>query len=198
MPTSGNRVRATKLLTDGTGDLLPDNEYAPLGGLPLNNRGFGAGSCSYCHDHDGDLDANGDLAPVLIVDNHDTHHHIDLPNNVLHDPAVDPPLPAGSAGEWRKCNMCHDYNDRGGSYHDQSGPAFDLHIRICEECHGVLSHSITSRLIHLRPATSARSSSVARTQGTVTWDAMVVLMTATAGAATASSLTLLRHRLAGR
>jgi hypothetical protein len=33
--------------------------------------------------------------------------------------------------------VCHDHNTgRGGTYNQQSGPGFDLHIRICEECHG--------------------------------------------------------------
>ena len=125
--TTGARVRATKLLTDGTGDLLPDTEYAPLGGLPFNNRGFGSGSCSYCHDDDGALDINGDPAPALILNNHDNHHGVGLPTNVSN----------GAGGSWRRCNMCHDYTTppRGGSYEDVSGPEFDLHIRICEECH---------------------------------------------------------------
>jgi hypothetical protein len=131
--TSGARVRATKLLTDGTGKLLPETEYAPLGGLPLNNRDFGAGSCSYCHDDDGALDINGDPAPELVLNNHDTHHNIGLPDQVSD----------GAGGKWRKCNVCHDFINRGGSYEDASGPAFDLHIRICEECHSVKSlHSI--------------------------------------------------------
>ena len=46
---TGPRVRAVKLLTDGTGPEVPEDERSPLGGLPANNRGFGAGSCSYCH-----------------------------------------------------------------------------------------------------------------------------------------------------
>ncbi len=133
--TSGARVRATKLLTDGTGDLLPANEYAPLGGLPFNNRGFGAGSCSYCHDDDGAKDINGDPKPVLVLNNHDNHHGIGLPTDVSN----------GAGGTWRKCNVCHDYTTppRGGSYEEASGHAFDLHIRVCEECHSPASlHSI--------------------------------------------------------
>lgn len=133
--TTGPRVQASKLLSDGTGDLLPDHEYAPLGGLPLNNRGFGAGSCSYCHDDDGALDINGDSAPALIRNNHDNHHDIGLPYMVSN----------GSGGMWAKCNLCHAYTNRpGGDTHDHaSGPAFDLHIRICEECHSLKSlHNI--------------------------------------------------------
>jgi hypothetical protein len=115
---------------DPVADLLPPEHYEPIGGDPPNNRGFGAGSCSYCHDHDGLLDANGDPAPALIVNNHDTHHGIGLPFFVSD----------GAGGSWRRCNVCHNYTDRAApdpaTYHDQSGPAFDLHIRICEECHG--------------------------------------------------------------
>jgi hypothetical protein len=110
---------------DGSAAPLPSVHFEPIGGNPPNNRGFGAGSCSYCHDEDGALDANGDPAPVLIVNNHDTHHHIGLPLN----------MSDGAGGTWRRCNVCHDYTDRGGSYREQSGPNFDLHIRICEECH---------------------------------------------------------------
>lgn len=115
---------------DPVADLLPPEHYEPIGGDPPNNRGFGAGSCSYCHDDDGLLDANGDPAPALIVSNHDTHHGIGLPLLVSD----------GAGGTWRRCNVCHNYTDRAApdpaTYHDQSGPAFDLHIRICEECHG--------------------------------------------------------------
>ena len=132
---SGARVSASLTLSDGTGDLLPAIDYAPLGGLPLNNRGFGAGSCSYCHDDDGALDANNDPAPLLIMNNHDNHHGIGLPNNVSD----------GAGGTWRKCNVCHEYTTapRNGSYDDKSGPEFDLHIRVCEECHSVATlHNI--------------------------------------------------------
>jgi len=115
---------------DPVADLLPPEHYEPIGGDPPNNRGFGAGSCSYCHDDDGLLDANGDPAPALIVNNHDAHHGIGLPYFVSD----------GAGGSWTKCNVCHNYTNRAApdpaSYHDQSGPAFDLHIRICEECHG--------------------------------------------------------------
>jgi hypothetical protein len=114
---------------DGETPLAPEH-YEPIGGDPPNNRGFGAGSCSYCHDHDGALDDNGDPAPVLILNNHDTHHGIGLPLN----------MSDGAGGTWRRCNVCHNYTDRAApdppTYRDQSGPAFDLHIRICEECHG--------------------------------------------------------------
>lgn len=123
---TGNRVVATKLLTDGTGPLLAPTAYAPLGGMPLNNRGFGAGSCSYCHDHDGALDENGDVSPLLILDNYSTHHNLGLPLNMSN----------GVGGTWRRCNVCHDYTERGGTYNQHSGPGFDLHIRVCEECHG--------------------------------------------------------------
>jgi len=115
---------------DPVADLLPPEHYEPIGGDPPNNRGFGAGSCSYCHDHDGQLDDNGDPAPALILTNHDTHHGIGLPYMVSN----------GAGGVWPKCNVCHNYTQRAApdpaTYHDQSGPAFDLHIRICEECHG--------------------------------------------------------------
>ncbi len=127
--TTGPRVFASKLLTDGTGDLLPDHDYAPLGGQPFNNRGFGAGSCSYCHDDDGALDVNGDPSPLLVLNNHDTHHGLGLPNNMSN----------GAGGSWRRCNVCHDYTTapRTGTYDHVSGPGFDMHIRICEECHSV-------------------------------------------------------------
>ncbi len=140
VPTSGNRVSATLLNTDGTGALLAATSYAPLGGLPYNNRGFAAGSCSYCHDDDGALDINGDPKPVLILNNHDNHHGIGLPTQVSN----------GLGGTWNKCNVCHDYTTatdetpkRGGSYRDVGGPKFDLHIRICEECHSTATlHNI--------------------------------------------------------
>lgn len=115
--------------------LYPPYTYAENGGLPVNNRGFGAGSCSYCHDDDGATDVNGDPAPVLILNNHDTHHNLNWPTN----------LSNGAGGQWRRCNVCHDYNDRSPhldpstptrpTYADVSGPGFDLHIRICAECH---------------------------------------------------------------
>jgi hypothetical protein len=126
--TGGTDVKA-ELGYDGedpVADLLDPEHYEPIGGDPANSRGYGAGSCSYCHDDDGLLDANGDPAPALILNNHDNHHGIGLPYFVSD----------GSGGTWTKCNLCHDYSGRGGSYHDQSGPAFDLSIRICEECHG--------------------------------------------------------------
>ncbi|MHB8971575.1 MAG: hypothetical protein ACYC3X_18415 [Pirellulaceae bacterium] len=139
VPTTGNtRVSAVLLNTDGTGALLAATSYAPLGGQPPNNRGFGAGSCSYCHDDDGALDINGDPAPLLILNNHDNHHGIGLPDQVSN----------GLGGTWRKCNVCHDFAGRqtdgsSGSYHDVGGPAFDLHIRICEECHSTATlHNI--------------------------------------------------------
>jgi hypothetical protein len=126
--TGGTDVDA-ELGYDGDVPLAPEH-YEPIGGNPPNNRGFGAGSCSYCHDDDGLLDANGDPAPALIVNNHDTHHGINLPYMVSN----------GSGGVWPKCNVCHNYTNRAApnppTYRDQSGPAFDLHIRICEECHG--------------------------------------------------------------
>ncbi len=129
---------------DGPADALyPYYNYAPEGGQPPNNRGFDAGACSYCHWDDGATDINGDPAPVLIVNNHDTHHHIDL---------VDP-ISDGAGGTWRRCNVCHDYTDRTPhldpadptrrTYSDVGGAGFDLAIRICEECHGPDSlHSI--------------------------------------------------------
>ncbi len=107
--SSGARVRAG-LLHDGENsdpddpdnDLLEPYEYEPLGGMPLNNRGVGAGSCNYCHDDDGALDVNGDPAPESIVNNHDTHHGIGLPtdSNTISD---------GAGGTWSRCNVCHDY-----------------------------------------------------------------------------------------
>jgi hypothetical protein len=115
---------------DPVADLLDPEHYEPIGGDPPNSRGYGAGSCSYCHDDDGQLDGNGDPAPALIVNNHDTHHGIGLPYMVSN----------GAGGVWPKCNLCHDYTQRAApnppTYRDQSGPAFDLSIRICEECHG--------------------------------------------------------------
>jgi hypothetical protein len=136
-PASGVRVRGT-LLHDGedpVADLLPETEYAPLGGEPRNNRGFGAGSCSYCHDDDGQLDVNGDPDPELIINNHDTHHGINLPGLMNN----------GLGGTWSRCNVCHEYttSPRNGSYHDVGGADFELHIRVCQECHSVASlHNI--------------------------------------------------------
>jgi hypothetical protein len=135
VPASGRRVRATKLTTDGSLDLLPETDYSPLGGMPLNNRDFSAGACNYCHDDDGALDINGDPKPVLIINNHDTHH-----NAVTTDQ-----LSNGAGGTWRRCNVCHDYTTppRGGSYDDVGGPAYERHIRICAECHSPASlHNI--------------------------------------------------------
>jgi hypothetical protein len=92
----------------------PPEYYEPIGGEPLNSRGFGAGSCSYCHDNDGNVDVNGD--PVgPIWDNHTLHHDIDL----------------GISGAAR-CNLCHDR----ATTSEQSGPNFNAAIRICEKCHG--------------------------------------------------------------
>jgi hypothetical protein len=105
---------------DAVADLLPPEHYEPLGGDPANSRGFGAGSCSYCHDTDGILDANGDPAGT-IWDNHTLHHEIGLPYMVSD----------GAGGTMPKCNACH-----APAYHDQSGPDFDISIRTCERCHG--------------------------------------------------------------
>ena len=99
------KVQALKLTTDGAfdgdadlePDLLPETEYSPLGGLPLNNRDFSAGACNYCHDDDGALDINGDPKPLLIVNNHDTHHGASLLSNVNN----------GAGGTWSRCNVCH-------------------------------------------------------------------------------------------
>lgn len=100
---------------DPEADRLPPEHYEPIGGDPPNSRGFGAGSCSYCHDTDGTLDDNGDPAGV-IVNNHDTHHEI-----------------MGALGGFpARCNICHDYSTVG----EQSGPNFDSAIRTCENCHG--------------------------------------------------------------
>jgi len=100
--------------------------YNPRGGDPPNHLGNPAGACNYCHDA-------GEGAASFIINNHDTHHNIGLPSNVSN----------GAGGTWSKCNVCHDYTSRGGTYHDAGGPGFDLHIRICEECHSVESlHNI--------------------------------------------------------
>ena len=135
VPASGRRVRATKLTTDGSGGLLPEIDYSPLGGMPLNNRDFSAGACNYCHDDDGALDINGDPKPVLIINNHDTHHNANMPDQVSN----------GAGGTWRRCNVCHDYTTppRGGSYDDVGGPDYERHIRICQECHSTATlHNI--------------------------------------------------------
>ena len=104
---------AATLGYDGVTLLAPEH-YEPLGGAPANSRGYGAGSCSYCHDTDGILDANGDPAGV-IWDNHTTHHEIGM-----------------GGGFPARCNVCHDYATVG----EQSGPNFDSAIRVCETCHG--------------------------------------------------------------
>jgi mono/diheme cytochrome c family protein len=139
---SGARVRAS-LLHDGedpVADALDETEYAPRGGDPFNNRGFGAGSCSYCHDDDGQLDINGDPDPALIINNHDTHHGISLPGTVVNGT---PGVP--TTGTWSRCNVCHEHTTlpRNGSYDQVGGPAFELHIRVCQECHSVATlHNI--------------------------------------------------------
>ncbi len=149
VPSSGPaRVRITRLTTDGSGPLLPADEYAPLGGSPPNHRGlYYAGACNYCHDSDGALDENGDLAPAMIVDNHDTHHHAVEMNWLKADPgALFPnPAPDSPPDSWRRCNVCHDYTTppRTGTYSDVNGPGFFMAIRVCEECHSVESlHNI--------------------------------------------------------
>jgi hypothetical protein len=121
--TAGVDVRAS-LGYDGEDpvlDLLAPEHYEPLGGNPPNSRGFGAGSCSYCHDTDGILDANGDPAGV-IWDNHTNHHEIGLSSQVSD----------GAGGTKSKCNVCHERATAG----QQSGPNFDFAIRHCESCHG--------------------------------------------------------------
>lgn len=121
-----NAATGDSPLTAAGTALYEGSHYAAKGGEPANHRGIGAGSCNYCHDSDGALDLNGDPAP-LIVNNHDTHHHIDLPSYVSDG--------AGGTTLY-KCDLCHDYNNRKGSYHDASGDAFETHIRWCENCHG--------------------------------------------------------------
>ena len=65
--------------------------------------------------------------------------------------------------QWRKCNVCHEYTTppRNGSYDEVGGPAFELHIRVCEECHSPVSlHNIQAD-----SDGNGRLSSVARTKG---------------------------------
>ncbi|MFC1597778.1 hypothetical protein ACFL5Q_07570, partial [Planctomycetota bacterium] len=98
---------------DGVGEYDPEH-YEPIGGDPLNSRGFGAGSCSYCHDRDALVDGNGDPASI-ILNNHDLHHGI-----------------AGPLGGYpARCWICHDY----ATTSEQSGANFNFAIRICENCH---------------------------------------------------------------
>jgi len=121
---AGNELTARLPHTEGEGTgVFPLEHYEELGGSPLNSEGFGSGSCSYCHDAD---------AGLGIQDNHDTHHGISLPYMVKAGTAAVP----NPGGVWPKCNMCHDYTGRGGTYHDNGGATFALHIRVCEECHG--------------------------------------------------------------
>jgi hypothetical protein len=87
-----------------------------VGGEPLNSYGFGAGSCTYCHDADVDPSL-GD--PIVIFDNHDTHHHAGWD---------------GLAGDEdaSRCRWCHTYDfvdwDRMANFNGQ--------IRACKKCHG--------------------------------------------------------------
>jgi hypothetical protein len=106
---------------DAVADLLASTHYEPLGGNPPNSRGFGAGSCSYCHDNDGNLDPNGDPAGP-IWDNHTLHHDIGLPFMVSD----------GAGGTVSRCDVCHERATAG----EQSGPNFNFAIRHCERCHG--------------------------------------------------------------
>jgi hypothetical protein len=101
---------------DDVADLLADEHYEPMGGATTNDRGYGAGSCSYCHDTDGILDANGDPAGI-IWDNHTLHHEV---------------MDGSWGGYPARCNICHDYATVG----EQSGPNFNSAIRVCEKCHG--------------------------------------------------------------
>jgi hypothetical protein len=101
-------------------DLEPPEHYEPLGGDPPNNRGFGAGSCRYCHSIDGALDADGHPAG-LIWDNRTLHHEIGLPSLVNY-----------GAGTISACEVCHERV----TVSEQSGPNFDFAIRYCERCHG--------------------------------------------------------------
>ncbi len=105
---------------DPVADLLAAEHYEPIGGDPVNNRGFGAGSCRYCHDTDGVLDAYGQPAGQ-IWDNRTLHHKIGLPDTVN-----------GPGGPISKCDVCHD----SATASEQSGPDFDYAIRYCERCHG--------------------------------------------------------------
>ena len=95
---------------------LDGDDGEPVGGEPLNSYGFGAGSCTYCHDADVDPSL-GD--PIVIFDSHDTHHHAGW--NGL----------AGDADSSR-CRWCHtdDFvdGDRMANFNGQ--------IRACEKCHG--------------------------------------------------------------
>ena len=130
-----NRLNAALANTQGEGTLEDPTLYSPIGGLPLNSRGFGAGGCNYCHDDDGATNASGVVTPVLIYNNHDTHHNLNWPDQ----------LSNGAGATWRRCNVCHDYVDRNphldpsrptvATYAEPGGPGFALAIRICEECH---------------------------------------------------------------
>jgi hypothetical protein len=106
---------------DAVADLLAAEHYEPAGGDPANHRGFGAGSCSYCHGGDGFLDSNGD-PNGLIWDNRTLHHEIGLPA-MVND---------GMGGTISRCDICHER----ATDDEQSGPNFDYAIRHCERCHG--------------------------------------------------------------
>jgi hypothetical protein len=99
-------------LVDNRGDGHYIPTYAPSLVTPtrsqgdadqLNSYGNGAGACNFCHDQD----VMPPGTPVLILDNHDTHHGTNL-------------VDFGS-----RCNWCHDFS-----------LPFDEQIRVCEGCHG--------------------------------------------------------------
>ncbi len=109
---AGDCVACHGDLVDNMGDGHYIPTYAPSLVTPtrsqgdadqLNSYSNGAGACDFCHDQD----VMPPGTPVLIRDNHDNHHGINL-------------VDFGS-----RCNWCHDF-----------GLPFDEQIRVCEGCHG--------------------------------------------------------------
>jgi hypothetical protein len=123
-PNVGDCTPCHGTLVDDTGDGHAIPTYDPSlvtpstrngDGLPLNDRGNGAGACNYCHDQDTIPPAD----PVFIFENEDTHH-----NAGVHKDET-------GFSDQLKCSWCH------------GDVPLVLDIRTCENCHGFESlHNI--------------------------------------------------------
>jgi hypothetical protein len=123
-PAVGDCTPCHGSLVDDIGDSHVIPTYAPSlvtpkpsGGeaLPLNSRGIGAGGCDYCHDS-----GNNTTPPVQVFTNAETHHSTGVfisETGVVNEDT---------------CSWCH----------NMALPD-ELHIRVCEGCHGYESlHNI--------------------------------------------------------